>query len=239
VTLVAAAVCPHPPLLVPEVAGAAAHELDEVRKACGAAIDRLRDAGARHVVVLGSDSVTTAYDPPQRGSMLGYGAAVDVALGPPDPLAPPPLPLSLTIGAWLLRRYPMGRPVTVGMCGLDARMSSAECERFGADCTAEDPWALLVMGDGSARRGQKAPGYDDPRARPYDDAVARALADADVAFLAGLDPVLSDELLVAGRAPWQALAESVRCTAVPWRGDLLYYGAPYGVAYFVAAWAPA
>ena len=37
----------------------------------------------------------------------------------------------------------------------------------------------------------------------------------------------------------QALAESVRCTAVPWRGDLLYYGAPYGVAYFVASWMPA
>jgi hypothetical protein len=95
------------------------------------------------------------------------------------------------------------------------------------------------MGDGSARRGQKAPGYDDPRAKPYDDAVARALGSADLSFLAGLDPALSDELMVAGRAPWQAMAETVRCTAVPWRGELLYYGAPYGVAYFVAAWAPA
>ena len=106
--------------------------------------------------------------------------------------------------------------------------------RFGADCTAEDPWALLVMGDGSACRGQKAPGYDDPRAQPYDDAVARALADADAAALAGLDPVLSAELLVAGRAPWQVLAE--RYGAPPCRGaaTCLDYGAPYGVAYFVA-----
>jgi hypothetical protein len=95
--------------------------------------------------------------------------------------------------------------------------------------------ALLVMGDGSACRGERSPGYDDPRARPYDDAVARALATADLAVLRGLDGDLSAELLVAGRAPWQVLAEAV---AGAWRGRLAYYAAPYGVAYFVAGWEP-
>jgi hypothetical protein len=96
--------------------------------------------------------------------------------------------------------------------------------------------ALLVMGDGSARRGEKAPGYDDPRARPYDDAVARALATADLAALRGLDPGLAAELLASGRAPWQVLAGAAAGTG--WRGDLSYYAAPYGVAYFVAGWRP-
>jgi hypothetical protein len=239
VTLVAAAVCPHPPLLVPEVAGGAAPEMDEVRVACGTAIDRLRAAGARHVTVIGTDATTTAYDPPQHGTLRAYGAEVDVSLGPPDPLSPPPLPLSLTIGAWLLRRHPMGRPISVGMCGLAPSSAPGVCLDFGAGCAADGPWALLVMGDGSARRGPKAPGFEDPRAIPYDDAVAAALGAADVAALSGLDPVLSAELMVAGRAPWQALAGAVRATGVPWRGDLLYYGAPYGVAYFVACWEPA
>ena len=35
---VAAAVVPHPPLLVPELAGAAAGELDPLRAACGQAL---------------------------------------------------------------------------------------------------------------------------------------------------------------------------------------------------------
>lgn len=39
--VVSVAVCPHPPLLVPEVAAGAAHELDDLRRACDAAIHRM------------------------------------------------------------------------------------------------------------------------------------------------------------------------------------------------------
>jgi hypothetical protein len=97
---------------------------------------------------------------------------------------------------------------------------------------------LLVLGDGSACRGVKAPGYDDPRAEPFDKTVAEALATADAGALLGLDPGLAGELRVAGRAPWQVLAGAARAHpgARPWTGDLLYEAAPYGVAYFVASW---
>jgi hypothetical protein len=95
------------------------------------------------------------------------------------------------------------------------------------------------MGDGSACRGVKAPGYDDPRADGYDAAVARALATADAGALLGLDPVLSDQLRVAGRAPWQVLAGAATATGGRWRGELTYDAAPYGVGYFVASWASA
>jgi hypothetical protein len=114
-----------------------------------------------------------------------------------------------------------------------------DCAAGGARIGADQPWGLLVMGDGSACRGVKAPGYDDPRAQAYDDGVARALAEADVEALLSLDPVLSAELKVAGRAPWQVLAGAARAAGGGWRGELHHYSAPYGVAYFVANWARA
>jgi hypothetical protein len=41
VALVSVAVCPHPPLLVPEVAAGAAPELDDLRAACDTAVTRM------------------------------------------------------------------------------------------------------------------------------------------------------------------------------------------------------
>jgi aromatic ring-opening dioxygenase LigB subunit len=113
-----------------------------------------------------------------------------------------------------------------------------ECAEQGAAVVAESErrTALLVMGDGSACRGPKSPGYDDPRAGAYDEGVARALAGADADALLGLDPVLSAELKVAGRAAWQVLAGAVRAAGGDWRGELSYQAAPYGVSYFVANW---
>jgi aromatic ring-opening dioxygenase LigB subunit len=94
--------------------------------------------------------------------------------------------------------------------------------------------ALLVMGDGSACRTVKAPGYLDERAEAYDAAVAAALGGADTAALAALDAELSAALKASGRAPWQVLAGAAEGADVG--GELLYDEAPYGVGYFVAAW---
>jgi MYXO-CTERM domain-containing protein len=228
-------------VIVPEVAGAAAPELDALRAGCDAAIARLIDSGARRVVVLGGDSSTREYFFPFRASFTPWGSALEVTMGDPDRAAEqPPLPLSLAVGAWLLRRRrPAGRPVSWDMFAVAPGTGVAECVRLGATFRSTDPWALLVMGDGSACRGEKSPGYDDPRAQPYDDAVAAALAGADADALLGLDPVVSAELKVAGRAPWQVLAGAVRAEGGAWRGDLSHYAAPYGVAYFVANWDPA
>ena len=48
--------------------------------------------------------------------------------------------------------------------------------------------ALLVMGDGSARRSVKGPGFLDERAGPFDAEVSRALAAGDVAAPRGPRP---------------------------------------------------
>jgi hypothetical protein len=237
VPLVAAAVCPHPPLIIPEIAAGAASELDDLRAACDTAVAGLADSGADAVVVLGAGDRTRWLPGDAYGSFAPFGVSIEVPLvaGVPPASGRPGLPLSVTVGAWLLARGRHGLPVTAASVAADA--DAADCAGLAAQLRSRaDRVALLVMGDGSACRGEKAPGYDDPRAEPYDDAVARALDTADADALLALDGVLSDELLVAGRAPWQVLAAAVDATR--WRGRLAYYAAPYGVAYFVAAWDP-
>lgn len=264
--MIAAAVCPHPPVLLPEAASGAAGELDELRAACDAAVRRLLAARPDAVLVVGSDVRTVRYGPTARGSFRPYGVDIVVRLGDRDDesvvqdgapagdvgFAPvtgdkdrlhadrhADLPLSLGIGAWLLSRAAAADLPRLGQ-GVATDCPPEECARLGAAFGADDPrrLALLVMGDGSACRDVKAPGYYDPRAVPYDDAVAAALGTADTAALLDLDPVLSTALRVAGRAPWQVLAGAVRASGGAWRGSLDHYAAPYGVAYFVATWEP-
>ncbi|MBY8871135.1 class III extradiol dioxygenase subunit B-like domain-containing protein [Micromonospora sp. PLK6-60] len=234
-SLVAAAVCPHPPLLVPEVAGAAAPELDDLRAACAAALTALLAAAPDEIVLVGAGPRTTGFGAADRGSLRPYGVDLAVQVGPaPGAGVPDALPLSLTIGAWLVGRADVPRAAEA--VAVDA--PPAECVALGARLAGRPArrTALLVLGDGSACRGVRAPGYHDPRAEAYDEGVARALAGADVAALLGLDPVLSAALKVAGRAPWQVLAGAVRAAGGDWRGQLSYHRAPYGVAYFVANW---
>ena len=88
--LVAAAFCPQPPLLVPELAAGAAAELDELRAACDAAVDAVLAAGADRVVVLGS-APQACYYPSGRGDFGPYGVPLQVCLGHP-PGAPPAAP---------------------------------------------------------------------------------------------------------------------------------------------------
>lgn len=249
--LVAAAVCPHPPLLVPELAAGAAAELDDLRAACAAAVDRLL-AAADRIVVVGAGPRTAAHT--GQGSFAGYGVPLTVSLaepGPPaepdPPAAPDPpagprdaeqsLPLSLMIGAWLLRRAatPRGwRPAGVHWQAVATDAAAEACAALGRNLVAAPARVgLLVMGDGSACRGVRSPGYDDPRAEPFDQTVATALATVDAEALLSLDPALATELRVAGRAAWQVLAGAVRATGGQWRGAVGYDAAPYGVAYFV------
>jgi hypothetical protein len=232
VPLVAAAVCPHPPLIVPEIAAGAAAETADLRAACDAAVATLVASGAQSLVVVGVDDTTREYWRPFRGSLARWGAPIEAVPGEPGG---DQMPLSLLIGAWLLRRRPPGAP-GVRMFGIDPAETAQACAELGGRLGSNRPWALLAMGDGSACRGLKSPGYDDPRAEPYDKDVARALADADPDALLDLDPELSAQLRVAGRAPWQVLAGAARAAGGAWLGELTYDAAPYGVAYFVATW---
>lgn len=228
--LVAAAVCPHPPVLVPEMAGEAAPELDAVRAACDRAVERLAGAGALFVV--GGGAETLLYGPGAYASLRPYGFDWTSPAEPEDDAEE--LPLSLTIGRWLLERQGIAAGARYQAVASDADPDA--CLKLGQELAkARGEVALLVMGDGSACRSEKAPGYLDVRARPYDEGVARALGDADTAALAGLNPGLSREVQAAGRAAWQVLAGAAG-GAAGLTGELLADEAPYGVGYFVAAW---
>lgn len=232
--LVAAAVCPHPPLLVPELAAGAAGELDALREACDAAVAALSAARPDRIVVVGAGPESVDFGQGGVGTFAPHGVNLSVRLGAGGVGdVEERLPQSLTVAAWLLGRTRVDVPVSGLVVASDA--DAAECLASGAALVSGDERiALLVMGDGTACRTEKAPGYLDARAEPYDAAVALALADADVLALASLDPELSDELWVAGRAAWQVLAGAADGAGLA--GRLTYDEAPYGVGYFVAVW---
>jgi hypothetical protein len=236
VPLVVAAVLPHPPVIVPELAAGAAHELDALRTACDEAVARVLDARPGIVCLVGSGPQTRTWWYPYRASFAPWGVPVEARLGNPGPDSPF-LPLSLAVGVWLLARATPRRATTwfAETWAVDAPPET--CAERGERMNRGTSVGLLVLGDGSACRTLKAPGYLDPRAEPYDAAVTAALAKADVDAIRALDPVLSAELMVTGRAPWQVLAAAA--AGRPWTGDVLYDDAPYGVQYTVATWLPA
>ncbi|MER6037511.1 class III extradiol dioxygenase subunit B-like domain-containing protein [Streptomyces sp. NPDC001835] len=235
--LVAAAVCPCPPLLVPEVAAGAAPELDPARAACADALGVLAAARPDILVVVGPAERDGRGRHPQGapGSFRGFGVDVAVRLGPATGAAAErELPPSLAVAAWLLERTGWADAPIEGL-GVGEPLEPERCVETGRELGARaGRVALLVMGDASACRTLKAPGYLDERAAPFDAAVARALGAADVAALQSLDPGLAYELKASGRAPWQVLAGAAEGAGL--EGALLYDDAPYGVGYLVATW---
>ncbi|GGT09489.1 class III extradiol dioxygenase subunit B-like domain-containing protein [Streptomyces chromofuscus] len=241
--LVAAAVCPCPPLLVPAVAAGAAPELDAARAACTDALGVLAAVRPDRLIVVGPTRQEDAETYPEGtpGSFRGFGVDVGVRLGretaagvEADAGARRPLPPSLAVAAWLLERTGWSDAPIEGLA-VGESLARDQCTAIGRDLAARaGRVALLVMGDASACRTLKAPGYLDERAEPFDAAAGRALGAADLAALRALDVELARQLMVSGRAPWQVLAGAA--TDADLTGTLLYEDAPYGVGYVVASW---
>ncbi|HEV8425189.1 MAG TPA: hypothetical protein VGS14_08380 [Actinomycetes bacterium] len=106
----AAAFLPHPPLLVPALAGAAAPELDPLRHACRLALEAVI-AAAGTTVLIGDGPVWGVPNAAATGSFRPYGADLEVVLPAlldldltdlPEPARLADLPLSLAVAAYLL-----------------------------------------------------------------------------------------------------------------------------------------
>jgi hypothetical protein len=225
--------CPHPPLLIPLLAGAAAAELDDLRAVCVAAVQRLSAGGAEQLVVIGGADRSAAYSPLARGTLAEFGVPVEFHLGAAGCGGPDDLPLSLTVGAWLVSTALGPHSGARGFAvGADFDSSKAAWELLGL--AQDQRIGLLVMGDGAARGSARSPGYLDERAAPYDDGVRAALRTGDADALADLDEKLGAELLVAGVPSWRAAGALL--AGARYNARLDYDAAPYGVTYFVADW---
>lgn len=231
--IVSVAFCPHPPLLVPQLAQGSAAELEPLRLAALAAVAQVMAAEPDQLLLLGAGAASQLYSPLARGSLAGYGLDQQFHLGSPSCGGALELPLSLTIGAWLLEQVAGPRSLALGLgVGLDYRRSRAAADVIGV--VEASRVGLIVMGDGSARRSAAAPGYLDERAVPFDDAVEAALSIGDADALADLDLGLAAELMCAGAPAWAAAGDLLAGT--PWTATLRWAGAPYGVQYAVADW---
>lgn len=135
------------------------------------------------------------------------------------------LPLPHLLGAWLLGE--------AGYAG--TRVGTGPDDVPDLVRSIPGTVGVLALGDGSARRTVKAPGYLDPAAEPFDDAVAGALGRGDAAGLAALDPVEGERLLAAGVPVWRAVGAALADCAVV--AHLHAATAPFGVGYLVADWA--
>src|SRR4051794_30293040 len=93
--LVAAAVCPHPPLLVPAVGVGLGPDIAALRTQCQEAVDAVIGAGADRVYIVGAGlgSSARSFAPWAPGS---FEAGIDVDV-------PEPMPLPLLVGAFLTR----------------------------------------------------------------------------------------------------------------------------------------
>jgi hypothetical protein len=218
--------------------------MDAVRSACEAAVAGLADGQPDLVVVVGGGDISGEYDAASAGSLREYGVSYLVGTGTPV------LPLSLTVGAWLLLRAglsgsaagPGAAPAQTQLARPSVRLHAvaqdtpvAQCLRLGAELAGSAPRvAMLVMGDGSARKATGSPEAADPAADQYDADVAAALGAADPVFLARLSPSLDDELMVSGRPAWQVLAGAA--DGGQYQGCLRYAAQPYAVSYLVASW---
>lgn len=226
------AFCPQPPLLVPAVAVGAAGELDGLRAACRSAITAA--CHGRRPVLLGAGPVSVSHSPLARGSLAGFGLPGEIHLGDPGCGGALELPVSLTVGAWLVADALGPRSGARGFSvGPDFASSRAGAELLAVAEDADDV-ALVVLADGSARRGPKAPGYDDPRAAGFDAGVAAALRSGRATALEQLDAGLGAQLLAGGVPAWHATAAVLG--AQRYAATLSYEDAPYGVGYFVASW---
>lgn len=224
-----AVMVPSAPLLVPAVAGGAAGTDEPLRSLVMQAVrSLLQDAGP-------AERVTVVGDAPASGLLQGTWDWSGFGVRARGSGSATALPLALALGAWMLDE--VGFTGQRSYVGVSAGDDADSCSRLGASLAGAVPLRLLVVGDGSARRSDKAPGHFDARAQDFDDQAVLALNTGDTQGLLDLDPALGRELMVTGRAPWQVLAGAA--TALQLRSEVLATQAPYGVNYLVARWSTA
>ena len=238
---VAAAVLPHPPLLVPELAGAAAPELAPLRAACHEALSAVV-AAADLTILIGDGPVWAVPDPSAPGSFRPYGADVDVAL--PTlvdldlPALPPPaqltdLPLSLAVAAHLLEDLDPP-PARLFAATVPRSLGPLAAATIGQTLATDRP--VRSGGDGRplGLPNRTSPRRVPPRRRRLRRPGRGRLPDRYPATPPRPRPNPVRRPPRHRPHPLQVLAGAFDGTGSGVRGRVLHEGAPYGVGYLVA-----
>jgi hypothetical protein len=228
--LIAAALCPSPPLLARELTGADP-VVPELRQACLEAAAALVAAGPDVVAVVGVAGEPGERDARGRLDLAAFAPALCSSDGEGSAGAAA-LPASLGLGAMLLDQAGYRGDRVLHAVTEDSEAGA--CAALGARLSgSRSRVALLVMADGSARRTLRAPGYLDERSAPFDAGVTLAIAAGDLGDLLALDAGLARDLMATGRPVLQVLAGAaagLRCVS-----EMRYGDDPFGVWYLVAS----
>lgn len=225
--LSAIAIVPSAPVMVPELASAAADELADLRSAVLTAAATLPPRW----IAVGVGAADTVLGPGSAGTFAGYGVDRRVTLSP-DAGEPIELPLCGLIAGWIRgQAAPDARAdVRVYDAAHDVDAALARGRRLRAEIdAAADQIGVLVIADGAHTLTPPAPGGYHPDLIPVQATLDDALAAGDAAALTKLPDA------IVGRVAYQVLAGlAPSCRSA----KELYRGAPYGVGYFAGAWLP-
>ena len=227
--LSAISIIPSAPVLVPELAGAAANEVAELRAAMVAAAAALPPRW----IIVGVGAADGVVGPDSVGTFAGYGAEVAVRLSPQAGGPPMPMPLCALIGGWI-RAQAQPDAVAQVRAYADSHDATAAVELGrrlrGEIDRASEPTGVLVVADGANTLTPAAPGGYQPEDADVQRALDDALACGDLAALTQLPAQ------VGGRVAFGVLAGLAE--PVPRSAKELYRAAPYGVGYFAGVWQP-
>jgi hypothetical protein len=249
--LITAVVVPGPPAFVPQLMGSAAHELDALRDATDLAISRalsdLVTAGAASASPGSRPVQLIVVGPGQPGEFNAAGTVSFASFGrdvvvpalvwgqPSDPMLPTPIMVARYLASRDIATNPEHAELWESARWITS--SGAEGVRLGKALSADHVGVgLILVADGAACHGPKAPRAQDPRAHTYDDAVWAALACGRPGRLAQIDADLGDELGATGSQVWPLLVAAAGAADVDVVGEVLWAGAPYGVGWAVASW---
>jgi hypothetical protein len=234
----AVAIIPSAPVMVPELAGAAAAELADLREAVFEAAASL----PMRWIAVGVGPTDAVVGPDRVGTFAGYGVDLRISLSAGATEAPLPLPLCALIAGWVRGQVTPDAAIEVRAFAGDHEVDAAlqRGRRLRADIDqAADPIGVLVVADGAHTLTVPAPGGYDPESIPVQAALDDALSGGDAAALTRLPDA------IVGRVAYQVLAGLTEAgiSQSSSRPGLrsakeLYRGAPYGVGYFVGVWRP-
>jgi hypothetical protein len=221
------AIIPSAPVLVPELAGAAADEVAELRAAMVAAVAALPPRW----VVVGVGTADVVVGPDGVGTFAGFGADLVVRLSPQASGEPVELPLCALIAGWMRdQAQPDARAeVRVYAATRDAQTALALGRELRNELDgAPEATGVLVVADGANTLTPAAPGGYHPGDADIQLALDDALGCGDVAALTRLPGQVN------GRVAFGVLAGLAE--PAPRSAKELYRAAPYGVGYFAGVW---